>query len=766
MARSTQTQPRIQVLEDRSVPAMLSGIVFADANGNNVQDAGETGLSGISVQLDAATPGQAPTTVVTDADGRYTFDNAVEGSNKVTAVPTAGITPNNSTTATITIAAGATTATQVPSIGLQPNGRVAGTIFTDLNGDGVKQDTEPGYAGVMINIDINSDGTNNFSTNADATGVFNLGGLPDGVHKVTAVMPLNHKATTATSSSITIVNGNAAPSLTVGFRPTTGVSGRVTLAASADGTTGLVGTTVGLDTNGDGKADLTTTTDGAGNYLFSNVPAGTMTVIVTAPAGSQFTTADGKNKTTVTVTPSILGTNNIVAASTIGVLFPGSVTGALYLDANNNGVKDSTEAAVVPGSVEVDLNGTGTLVTVRTVALADGSFRVDGLPDGNHFLIVNPSGGLTTTALTRIPFSVTGGSSTTTVAIGLRGGGIGSTLTIGSGSGTSAESYTFTQGPNGTLIPTRVQRITTPATGSGGTRSITADFNGDGTDDVIVATGPGEAPIIRVYDGKTGQELVAGGIAAFENAFVGGVNLAAGDFNKDGKADIVAAADTGGGPRVRIFNSAQYQAGADPAQGKLFTDFFAIEDTKFRGGVRATVGDLNGDGTPDLAVAAGVGGGPRIAVFDGASLLPGNAPKKLIGDFFAFEPQLRNGAMLSIGDVNGDGVADLVAGAGSGGAPRVVVFSGIDLLANRGSASTRIADFYVNGDVTSRSGTNVTVKDLDKDGKGDVVATNGETAYVFTSEGITDNFLNPSPTGPSAAAALDPFDSVKGVNIG
>ena len=235
-----------------------------------------------------------------------------------------------------------------------------------------------------------------------------------------------------------------------------------------------------------------------------------------------------------------------------------------------------------------------------------------------------------------------------------------------------------------------------------GVRVATADLSGDGTPDLIAATGPGVANQVKVYDGRTGN-LVAS-LQPFEASFDGGLNLA--------------------------------------------------------------VGDLTGDGRPDLVVAAGAGGGPRVAIFDGRSLMPGNTPKKLVGDFFAYESSLRNGATVSVGDVNGDGKADLVTGAGPGGAPRVTVFSGADILANRGANSTRIADFFVAGDSTSRQGTNITVKDVDRDGRADLVATDAGKAYIYTSAGISANYVTPKPGGPSAAVVLDGFNDASGISVG
>src|SRR5436309_983172 len=77
---------------------------------------------------------------------------------------------------------------------------------------------------------------------------------------------------------------------------------------------------------------------------------------------------------------------------------------------------------------------------------------------------------------------------------------------------------------------------------------------------------------------------------------------------------------------------------------------------------------------------AGCGGGPRLAVFGGASLGAGRTPAKLFGDRFVFEQTLRNGVFVAAGDVDGDGFADVVVGGGPGGGPRVFALSGRDLL--------------------------------------------------------------------------------------
>ena len=232
---------------------------------------------------------------------------------------------------------------------------------------------------------------------------------------------------------------------------------------------------------------------------------------------------------------------------------------------------------------------------------------------------------------------------------------------------------------------------------TGGVRVALADVTGDGTADLVTAPGKGIDATVKVYDGATQAEVAS--FLAYEPGFTGGAYVAAADVTGDGSAEVVTGADEGGGPRVKVFDGSTISGTTAPT---ALSDFLAIDDANFRGGVRLSLGDVGGDGVPDLLVGAGFGGGPRVVAYDGAALADGQQVE-LIPDFFAYEPGLRNGVFPSVGDLNGDGRGDLVFGAGPGGGPRVLALDG---RAARDGSQTVLSDFFA-GDESSREGVQV-----------------------------------------------------------
>ncbi len=219
------------------------------------------------------------------------------------------------------------------------------------------------------------------------------------------------------------------------------------------------------------------------------------------------------------------------------------------------------------------------------------------------------------------------------------------------------------------------QKVLFPTTGTS-VRAALGDVNNDGTLDVVVGSGEGIEGQILIFDGGSGKTLYH--FKPFGD-FTGGVYVASADINGDNYADLIVGAGDKGGPRVTLYSG---------ENGEVLRDFMAYEE-EFRGGVLVGSGDVNGDGTPDVIVGTGPGGGPRVKVFDGKEVFKKNAEPKTLMDFFAFDSKLRAGVRVAGGDVDGDGKADIIAGAGTDGAPHVKVLKGMD-----GNNPKELASFY------------------------------------------------------------------------
>lgn len=273
-------------------------------------------------------------------------------------------------------------------------------------------------------------------------------------------------------------------------------------------------------------------------------------------------------------------------------------------------------------------------------------------------------------------------------------------LVTGADAGTSPTVHVYD-------APTLAERFSFPAypaTFHGGVRVAAGDFNGDGSSDIVVAPGAGMEPTVRVLDGRTGLQIPGpvGSFLAYGATFRGGVQVAVGDVNNDGTPDIITGPDKGMEPRVNVING---------ATGAVIHSFLAFA-ARFRGGVRVAAADMSGDGRDDVIAGAGPGGSPEVRIFDGATGLqfPGRD-----GSIIVFNPGFRGGVFVAAGDVNGDGLPDILVGAGRV-APRVKVFSGLD--------NSVINDFSAYAS-DFRRGVRVAALDVNGDGRDEIIIGSG-----------------------------------------
>ena len=255
---------------------------------------------------------------------------------------------------------------------------------------------------------------------------------------------------------------------------------------------------------------------------------------------------------------------------------------------------------------------------------------------------------------------------------------------------------------------------------------VSGDFNNDGVADLVAGAGFGGGPAIAILDSQTGQVMEA--FWAFDPAFTGGVFVAVQDTNGDGILDIIASAGPGGGPEVRIFNGANLN---------LLRSFYAY-DQSFTGGVSVATIDFNNDGILDIVTGAGPGGAPHVKVYDGAT----NA---ILSQWYAYPASFTGGIFVAVGDIGNDGTFEVVTGAGPTGAPVVAVWDPF--------TGALLAQFMAYAE-SFTGGVRVAVNDGNGDGIADIVTGAGPgggpqvNVFSFPALDLLFSFYSGEATNP------------------
>jgi hypothetical protein len=345
-------------------------------------------------------------------------------------------------------------------------------------------------------------------------------------------------------------------------------------------------------------------------------------------------------------------------------------------------------------------------VTILITNASDTRYAV-GTGEGiaNQVRVFNPSNGLEAFSFSPFESSFTGG---VRVATGdFNQDGVDDIVTA-PGFGGSAR-IQVTDGKTGATLGSF---FAFEPTFRGGAYVAVGDVNGDSIPDIIVGAGDGGGPRVQVYSGANGFKGLpaVADFFAYEPTFRNGVRVAAGNLDGNGSStgtdDIITGPGAGGGPVVKVFD-VNGIFGANPTPlAKLA--FFAFDPTQ-RGGVNVAAGEFRGDGKADIIVGAG-NGSPVVRVFDGrlgselreftvpaeeaptgavpspgtslfaptngTLLPPATIPGSLIG---AGSGNRTGGVRVAAIDRNGDGLSDIITGAGIGNVPRVRIFDGNSL---------------------------------------------------------------------------------------
>jgi protocatechuate 3,4-dioxygenase beta subunit len=820
--------------------SVITGVVYFDQNSNGGRDAGEPGIAGVTITLTGTDATGAPVsmTATTAADGSFAFVGLLNGTYTITETQPAGFQQGTNAVGTSggTITGDVISSIQLaaPNCGLNylfgetrtttpQTTSVAGQVLVVPNPACPPADQAPPapLPGVTVTL-RDATGATVATTTTDANGNYSFANLAPGNYTVVETVPAGYAALPNTPTSQAVL---------VPAAGLTGVNFQVILAAihgtvyydqnangvrdgSEPGIAGVTITLTGTDING-AAVSHTLTTDANGNFDFTGLLTGTYAVSETQPAGfQQGTNAVGTSGGTISgdvISGITLGAGVCAQNYLFGEICPrGTVAGFVYIDTNNNGVREPGEQGI--RGVLVTLTGTltgGGTVTRSTFTGPDGSYEFANLLPGTYQVLetqpagfldgldaVGTQGGTTgNDVLSGLPVVAgtlglendfgellpatippTGNPPPPGKGDFLASSGTGATppppsaaqppvpttpsfantVSQGCPPFSSAVHYVATGADAGGSPHVTVYDYTTgrvvlsfmayDPSFTGGVRVALGDVNGDGTPDVITAAGPGGGPHVKVFDGKTGALLAS--FMAYDAGFTGGVYVAAADLDGDGKAEVITGAGAGGGPHVKAF---------DPLTVGEVASFFAY-DAGFTGGVRVAGGDLNGDGRAEIITGAGAGGGPHVKAFGSftGATPTGTIQTSELVSFFAYDAGFTGGVYVAAGDINGDGKADIVTGAGETGAAHVKAFSGAGfalggvILPGQPTGPGLLASFY-GLDPTLIGGARVGVIDINGDGKADIVVGSGPTVanQVRIVDGQTLSTLDYFASDPS-----------------
>ena len=409
---------------------MIGDFVWKDENRNGIQDAGEPGIAGVTVELLMNNVVFATTT--TGPNGAYLFTGLCADDYTVTVTTPDGYVPtipnaptstpandSNGSPANVTLPTDNSTDLTIDFGFYLMDARIGDYVWLDKDRDGIQDADEAGLSGVTVNL-RDCDGNLIETTSTDSTGYYSFTVEP-GDYKVQFVLLGGYAFSPQDQGDDALDSDAGADGMTIcttlapGETDLTWDAGMYPMLASIGdyvwndtnkngtqdaGEAGIPNVTVNLYDCTTDKLVATTTTGADGKYLFEGLMPGSYRVEFVAPTGYAFTMPNVGNDAfdsdanssgvTECVTLAAGESNTTVDAGLY--LMPASIGDYVWNDTNKNGTQDAGEAGIPNVTVNLYDCTTDKLVATTTTG-ADGKYLFEGLMPGSYRVeFVAPTG--------------------------------------------------------------------------------------------------------------------------------------------------------------------------------------------------------------------------------------------------------------------------------------------------------------------------------------------------------------------------------------